>query len=233
MLCCSQVMSLQVIYLQYQYQKVLGEIFPLSAFPWLLLLPWHRWVMWHCHLSSLCPVSPSHPHSSGSDRHRHEKGTVLRSCRKWVPCFQKRADIEGKESAIPLQGLSTRGGGGTRTLLAILGSSVSPAYTAGPPLHLWKGFFSPWLVVLLSDHLNRKWRGHQTKGQTELHTFHRSAGKLGVSLTEGWDFQGLSIPSCDPFLLGPSLLYSDYERTFYLTSTGNPLFQLSKSQKTT
>lgn len=113
----------------------------------------------------------------------------------------------------------------------------SPAYTAGPCLELWKGLFSlGWLDGCFTFRSLNKQEMKRTSNKRASRAPHISLLRLGnsrVSSTEGWEFQGLCIPSCDPFLLSSSLLYSDYERTFCLTSVGNPLFQLPKSQTTT
>lgn len=57
-------------------KKCFGKSFPKALFLWLLLLHLQKWLMWHCHLWPQYPLLPS---STGSDRHWHEKGTVLRS----------------------------------------------------------------------------------------------------------------------------------------------------------
>lgn len=145
-------MSLQVIYPQYLYQKVLWEVFPQSPFPVPAALALAQ--VTDVTLLSVLPVPSltlSYPSSISSDRHWHEKGMC--SGVNESECLARDAFKRGQTFRGRREQFLCKGWAPTeqrvrdmQALLATLGSVCAAQLTQLGPVYNYERVFFPWFV---------------------------------------------------------------------------------------
>ena len=181
--------------------------------------------MWHSHLCFHYTRLPSHtPSSISSGRHWREKrlcwGVDEFECLA-RDTFKRGQIFKRKKSAITLQGLSTHRAKDTRHMgrLAISVGVCAVQFTQLGPIYNSESIFFPlgWSAGCFTFRSLTKQEIKRTSNKTTNRAPHITLLSWEAQCEALWGVGvlGLCIPSCDQFLLSPSLLSYDCERIFF------------------